>query len=69
MTKPIHSFDDLRGKVALVTGASSGIGAAVALAFASWGMPVAVHYRSKRAEAEALVESKFSTREWLYRVP
>ena len=52
---PIHSFADLRGKVALVTGASSGIGAAVSLAFASWGMPVALQYRSKRAEAEALV--------------
>jgi 3-oxoacyl-[acyl-carrier protein] reductase len=52
---PIHSFDDLRGKVALVSGASSGIGAAVSLAFASWGMPVALQYRSRRAEAEALV--------------
>src|SRR3954471_13581578 len=52
---PPHSFADLRGKVALVTGASSGIGAAVSLAFASWGMPVALQYRSGRAEAEAVV--------------
>jgi 3-oxoacyl-[acyl-carrier protein] reductase len=41
----------------LVTGASSGIGRAVALAFARLGDRVAVHYHSKRAEAAATLES------------
>jgi 3-oxoacyl-[acyl-carrier protein] reductase len=45
---------DLKGKVVLVTGASSGIGAAVARAFAEHGSHVAVHYRSQRGEAEAV---------------
>lgn len=42
------------GKVALVTGSSSGAGAAIALELASLGATVAVHCRSNRTEAEAV---------------
>jgi 3-oxoacyl-[acyl-carrier protein] reductase len=45
----------LAGKVALVTGASSGIGAAIALALAQAGAAVAVNYRSGREAPEELV--------------
>jgi NAD(P)-dependent dehydrogenase (short-subunit alcohol dehydrogenase family) len=41
----------------LVTGASRGIGAAVARAFAQAGDRVAVHYGSRRAEADAVAAS------------
>ena len=37
-------MDDLRGRIALVTGASTGIGAAVAREFGRLGARVAVHY-------------------------
>jgi 3-oxoacyl-[acyl-carrier protein] reductase len=47
-------LDDLRGKAVLVTGASTGIGAAVAQGFGRCGARVAVHYNRSRAEAEAV---------------
>lgn len=43
------------GKVALVTGSSSGAGAAIALELARRGATVAVHCRSRMEEAEAIV--------------
>jgi NAD(P)-dependent dehydrogenase (short-subunit alcohol dehydrogenase family) len=45
----------LAGRVALVTGASRGTGVDIARALAGAGARVAVHYRSDRAAAEALV--------------
>ncbi len=43
-------------KVALVTGASGGIGAAVALELAGLGFDIGVHYYSSREKAEAVAE-------------
>ena len=46
----------LENKVAVITGSSSGIGSAIALAFAKEGAAVAVDYRSHPDEAKEIVE-------------
>ena len=59
--QPIESARDLRGKVAIVTGGSSGIGRAVAEGFAEAGMHVAFNYLDDgsartRREAQRVAE-------------
>ena len=48
-------ISDLRGKVVLITGASTGIGAAAARAFGGEGSKVVVHYNASRDPAETVV--------------
>jgi len=49
-------MNKLNGKTAVVTGASSGIGRAIALAFASEGAKVVVNYCNSAERAEAIAE-------------
>jgi 3-oxoacyl-[acyl-carrier protein] reductase len=48
---------ELEGRVSLVTGASRGIGKAIALKLASLGSKVAVNYREREAEANSVIEA------------
>ena len=50
-------LDHLSGKAVLVTGASSGIGAAVATAFAELGARVAIHYHSNEDGAQSVADT------------
>ena len=58
---PAHSIvreqrmaSDLKGKVVLITGASTGIGAAAARAFARLGSRVLIHYNASKDAAESV---------------
>lgn len=55
----------LQGKTALITGASRGIGRAIALKLASSGCDIAIHYRKNLEEAQGLeseLKSRFGVR-------
>jgi 3-oxoacyl-[acyl-carrier protein] reductase len=54
MSEAFAAVPDLAGKVVLITGASTGIGAAAAKAFGSNGCRVAVHYNASEEAAEAV---------------
>ena len=50
-------MSELEGRVSLVTGASRGIGKAIAVKLASLGSKVAVNYREREAEANSVIEA------------
>jgi len=50
------TMQDLRGRTALVTGGSRGIGAAIVRELAEAGVAVVINYRERAGEADALVK-------------
>jgi 3-oxoacyl-[acyl-carrier protein] reductase len=51
------NFDDLSGKLVVITGASTGIGAAVAKGLAAEGGHIAAHYNRSEREARAVADA------------
>ena len=49
-------FEDLKGRVALVTGGATGIGGAISAAFGAAGMKVVVHYHAGSMAAQDIAE-------------
>jgi 3-oxoacyl-[acyl-carrier protein] reductase len=56
-TEIVDVTPNLTGKVVLLTGASTGIGAAAAIAFARAGCRLALHYNASVAEAESVADA------------
>jgi 3-oxoacyl-[acyl-carrier protein] reductase len=56
-SEPTAVIPDLRDKVVVITGASTGIGAAAARAFGRNGAKVAINYRQSHEEAEGVAEA------------
>jgi len=56
MTHPPEQQDALRGQVALITGASRGIGRAIAIELNRLGAQIALNYRSEEARAEEVLQ-------------
>jgi 3-oxoacyl-[acyl-carrier protein] reductase len=54
-------LNDLKDKVVLITGSSTGIGAAAAVAFGKMGARVAVHYNSSQGPAEEVLKTVKAT--------
>jgi 3-oxoacyl-[acyl-carrier protein] reductase len=54
---PALSIPDLAGKAVLITGASTGIGAALAVGFAAQGALVGLHYNSSKEAAEGVAHT------------
>ncbi|MGR3661204.1 MAG: SDR family NAD(P)-dependent oxidoreductase [Paracoccaceae bacterium] len=50
------TIPDLSGKAVLITGASTGIGAALAFGFAAQGVKVGLHYNASEAAARAVAD-------------
>src|SRR5215211_8954592 len=55
--EPTAVVPDLKDRVVLITGASTGIGAAAARAFGACGSWVAINFRASQAEAEAVADA------------
>ena len=54
---PVKELLNLTGKVAIVTGASQGIGASIVTRLAEAGAKTVVHYRNNKADAQSVLQN------------